>query len=343
MATRRRATSNAQPTETPAAAPIAGPVVAMADRQFGPAGSGFYRHGAVALGGGRAVWSNVGSKRVGWLSLSDGAFTELFPFESYATAVGTNGAAVVGIKGGDFVVLDPAVGKKPVRVPGAQEHCQQIAITAGHLVAVQHGEAGCVFIHDCSSGTSTLQCPSGSFVQLAPTGHAAMIADDAVVVLPPPWTTTHTWPLPPLTGVDPLQRDGARALGIASDGSRVAVLTYDAAYVLDGSSVVRLPCPSPSSEIAEGPMRGHVYAHTWVRPLPHGQVVVLDKIRARHNGNDCEEVVATIYDVATAAVRAVHRVKLYDNVDFNLAGSIAIDDHMVLLNQNRCIDFVRAA
>lgn len=348
MAT-RRATSTDKPAQAPTVAPVTGPVVALSDRRFGPPDSGFYRYGNVATGGGRAVWSNVGENRVGWLSLTDGAFTELFAFDSYATALATDGSAVVGIKKGEFVVLDPSVGKKPVRVPGAQEFCQQIVITAGHIVALQFVDDGCLFIYDRATGTSTVKVKSASLKtmcdslgsELAPTGHAALLGDDAVQVLAPPWTKAQKWALPTLTGTDPMGRKGARALGIASDGSRVAVLSYDAVYMLDGATVVRVPCPSPSSEIVEEPLRGHVYARSWVRPLPCGQVLVLDKTHGRHDGRACQEVVVSIYDVATEACSAVHRIKLYDDVDHGVANAIAIDDHQVLLSQSRLIEYVR--
>ena len=82
----------------------------------------FSREGCFALAGSRALWGRPGANRVGWLSLDDGSFQELFACDTYANWVGTDGSVAIGTMKSQFVVLDPKKGKKPARYPGADHH-----------------------------------------------------------------------------------------------------------------------------------------------------------------------------------------------------------------------------
>jgi hypothetical protein len=137
--------------------------------------------------------------------------------------------------------------------------------------------------------------------------------------------------------------------GVSSDGGRVAVLSIDAAYVIDAQTaeVIRISAPSPQGKMVHKSVRDHVYARSWVRPLPNNQVLVLDKVswgyfygEVANDSHDRIEVVATIYDVATGSVCAMHHAELRSDTDHSLAETIGIDDERVLLNAGRILEFV---
>ncbi len=358
-------TRAAQAPATTAAAPAArGPFTGLRDRRFGPAKTGlgmFSREGCFALAGSRALWGRPGANRVGWLSLDDGSFQELFACDTYANWVGTDGSVAIGTMKSQFVVLDPKKGKKPARYPGADEYCRQVVVTPTQVLTLQTHATKPQSLHVWNRESFKLEKVSGhgsgrfssdgNDSEIAPSGHAAFFVhgDNSVAVWAPPYTKAVTVALPKMKAADPMGRDGARALGISSDGGRVAVLAYDAVYVVDVASgaVTRVAAPTPVGSVVKEVVRGHVYARSWVRPLPNDQVLVIDKTTWGHDydektddSHDRIEVVVSLYDVKTGARRAVCHAALRSDVDQSLGQTIAISDDKVLLNRSRVIELV---
>lgn len=338
------------------------PYTAIRDRRIGTSTSfGFYRHGCFVLAGNRALWGRPGKHRVGWLSLDDGTFDELFVCDAYANWVGTDGVMAIGTSKSQFVVLDPAKGKKPLRYPGANDYCRQVVVTASHVLTLQTHAKKKQDLHifnretfkleKVSGDSSAYATADGSASEISLSGHAAFYLGDkkCINVWAPPYDKPTTLAAPTVSGTDPMGRGGVRALGLSSDGGRVALLGIDAVYVVDVSTaeVVKIAAPSPRGKMVKESVRDHVYARSWVRPLPNNQVLVLDKVawgyfydEATDDSHDRIEVVATIYDVATGKVNAVHHAELRNDTDHSLGETIAIDDERVLLNASRILEFV---
>lgn len=221
----RRAVS-APPASVATTTAPRGPWTAIRDRRIGGGSAfGFYRHGCFVLAGSRALWGRPGKNRVGWLSLDNGAFDELFVCDTYANWVGTDGAVAIGTSKSQFVVLDPGKGKKPLRFPGAYDYCRQVVVTPTHVLTLQSHATKKQQLHVLNRDTFRLEKVSGddsastvangSAAEISASGHAAFYLADknCIHVWAPPYTKPTSLPLPDISGTDPMGRGGVRALG----------------------------------------------------------------------------------------------------------------------------------
>jgi len=184
-------------------------------------------------------------------------------------------------------------------------------------------------------------------VDVSASGHAVFFVEktNSIEAWSPSWKKARVIQLPKLEVADPIGRTGPFAIGIASDGSRAAVLAFDAVYVvdLDSGAVTRVATPSPEGSVVAESVRGRLNARSWVRPLPHDQLLLIDSTRWGHANHDFTtsdraEVVVSLYDVASGVRRAVCHAALFADVDYSLAEGIALGDDKVLLNRSRLIE-----
>lgn len=311
---------------------------------------GFSREGVFALGVGRALWARPGHKRVGWLDFATGAFDELFACDPYVEAVATDGKVAIGMMKSQFVVVDPAEGKKPRRFPAKTVSCRRMALTPDHLLTFQPNKKGLLHVWNRKTfklekvgGRDSLKL-GGLFGRtwgdaLSPSGHAAFYVDKkpSVEVWGPPWSRPSTFPMP---------ADKPIALGLSSDGTTLAVLFEAKAMLVDLGSGKSREVKAPSPKGPNGALRAQTYTASWVHPLPGGQLLIVDFAHGASKYDEKtdesweeREVVVTLFDTSGKRL-AAEALTFKSNLDYSFAEAIAVGDDGVLLNRERRVALI---
>ncbi|MDP2345814.1 MAG: hypothetical protein Q8O67_33045 [Deltaproteobacteria bacterium] len=273
---------------------------------------------------------------MGWLSLDDGSWSDFWS-RKYTRCIGVDGDLLVGtMKTGsklEFVVVDPARGKKPVRYPSFAEDLADIAFSPSLVLTVQPDRKTSVpMVHlwDRASFKLSKVVPSCAAWRAAVSSSSAavVVGDSGVVELwSDPWERARVVDTG-FAGYQPV-----KALGFSSDGARLAVASIAEVVVVDVAAakiIKRIACAPAGKEI-EGPLRADHTSKTWVRPLLHDQLLVVDFAR----GVQLQEIVAELWDVAAGRRIASELVTLREGKGQGIAEQVAVSDDVVVINRDR--------